>query len=125
MSKDTKVQIKAKPIIEMLGVTVLVTLIIVAIDIICKLLPRYEILKNSWVIADLVHIPQFLVPFLLIYYITKGKVGEYGFNLKEYPPVFTHRRMLIMGIFFGLLMSLRYIPQFLGNMPLDILDQLL
>jgi membrane protease YdiL (CAAX protease family) len=120
MSKDTKVQIKAKPIIEMLGVTVLVTLIIVAIDIICKLLPRYEILKNSWVIADLVHIPQFLVPFLLIYYITKGKVGEYGFNLKEYPPVFTHRRMLIMGIFFGLLMSLRYIPQFLGNMPLDI-----
>ena len=46
MSKDTKVQIKAKPIIEMLGVTVLVTLIIVAIDIICKLLPRYEILTN-------------------------------------------------------------------------------
>ena len=120
ISKDIKLGLRVKPIIEMLGVTVLVALIIVIIDIICKLFPNYEVIKNSWILGSLVHIPQFLIPFLLIFYITKGKVQEYGFNLKEYPPIFTHRRMLKVGIFFGLLISLRHIPQILGNVPLDI-----
>ncbi|NOR16440.1 CPBP family intramembrane metalloprotease, partial [candidate division WOR-3 bacterium] len=44
----------------------------------------------------------------------------YGFNAKVKPPIFTHKRMLIIGIIFGLLMSLRYISQITNNIPLDI-----
>ena len=97
----------------MLGVTALVVLIIVAIDMICKS-------ADSWIIADLVHVPQFLIPFLLICYITKGKLREYGFNLEEAPPSFTHKRMLVIGMVFGVLMSLRYVSQIVQNVPLDI-----
>ena len=68
----------------------------------------------------MVHIPQFLIPFLLICYLTKGKVGEYGFNVRERPPFFTHRRMLGLGVFTGLLLSLRYISQVVGKDSLDI-----
>jgi len=115
------VKLKLTPIVRMLGVTAIVALVIVLIDAAFRSLPNYESLReNSWILADLVHIPQFLIPFLLICYITKGKVGEYGFNLREDPPEFTHRRMLVLGIFSGLLMSLTYIPQIVRNAPLDI-----
>lgn len=116
-----QVKLKLAPIVRMLGVMAIVALIIVFIDAAFRSLPNYERLaEDSWILADLVHIPQFLIPFLLICYITKGRVGEYGFNLRENPPIFTHRRMLGIGIFFGLLMSLPYIPQIIENAPLDI-----
>lgn len=116
-----QVKLRLAPIVKMLGVTAIVALIIVLIDAAFRSLPIYESLaEDSWILADLVHIPQFLIPFLLICYITKGRVGEYGFNLRENPPVFTHGRMLKIGVFFGLLMSLSYIPQIIGNAPLDI-----
>ncbi len=115
-----QVKLKPIPILKMLGVTALVALIIVVIYMAYKSLPSYENLKDSWILADLVHIPQFLIPFLIICYITKGRLAEYGFNLKEDRPCFTHKRMLIIGVFFGLLMSLRYITQIVKNTPLDI-----
>ena len=85
-------------------------------------LPNYETLAgdSSWILATLVHIPQFLIPFLLICYITKGKLGEYGFNFKVKSPSLTHMRMLGLGVFFGLLMSLKYIPQIVEGAPIDI-----
>jgi len=113
-----QVELKPTPIIKMLGVTAIVVLLIIFIDATFRSLPNNE--GFSWVEANLVHIPQFLIPFLLICYITKGKLGEYGFNLKEDPPIFTRKRMLRIGAIFGLLMSLRYIPQIIGNTPLDI-----
>ena len=116
-----QMKLRLAPIVKMLGVMAVVALIIVLIDAVFTSLPNYESLaQDSWILADLVHIPQFLIPFLLICYLTKGRVGEYGFNLRENPPVFTHWRMLGIGIFFGLLMSLSYIPQIIGNAPLDI-----
>jgi membrane protease YdiL (CAAX protease family) len=77
-----------------------------------RALPNYEDLakESSWVFSSLVHIPQFLIPFLLILVITRGKPEQYGFNLHENRPVFTHKRMLVVGILVGLIMSLRYIP---------------
>lgn len=105
----------------MLIVTAVVALIIVFISIWFKSLPNPEyLMKNSWILASLVHVPQFLIPFLLICYLTKSKIGKYGFNIKVKPPIFTHKRMLIIGIIFGLLMSLRYISQITKNIPLDI-----
>jgi len=97
-------------------------MIIAYIDATFRSLPNYETLaaESSWILATLVHIPQFLVPFVLIYYITKGRLGEYGFNSKENPPSFTHRRMLGLGVFFGLLISLKYIPQIVEDAPLGI-----
>jgi hypothetical protein len=119
--KTMQVKIKNASIIKMLAVTALVISIMVVIYIVYKSLPSYESLKDSsWILADLVHSPQFVIPFLPICYITKGRVGEYGFNSREDPPLFTHRRMLRIGILFGLLMSLRYVPQIVGNAPLDI-----
>lgn len=116
-----QVKLKFAPIIKMLIVTAVVALIIVFISIWFKSLPNPEyLMKNSWILASLVHVPQFLIPFLLICYLTKGKIGKYGFNAKVKPPIFTHKRMLIIGIIFGLLMSLRYISQITNNIPLDI-----
>jgi len=116
-----QVKLKFAPIIKMLIVNAVVALIIVFIFIWFKSLPNPEyLMKNTWILASLVHVPQFLIPFLLICYITKGKIGKYGFNTKEKPPIFTHKRMLIIGIIFGLIMSLRYISQITKNVSLDI-----
>jgi len=116
------VKLRAAPILKAVGVTVVVSLIIVGIDAAFRSLPNYETLaaESSWILAILVHIPQFLIPFLIIYHITKGKLGDYGFNLKGRSASLTHRRMLGLGVVFGLLMSLRYIPQIIGDTPLDI-----
>lgn len=120
--KIMQIKLKFEPIIRMLGVIAIVTLVIVFIHAELMSLPNFKILmeESSWIFADLVHLPQFLIPFLLICYITKGNLGEYGFNLKEDPPLFTHRRMLMIGISTGLIMSLKYIVQIIGNSPLDI-----
>ncbi|MBN1274193.1 MAG: CPBP family intramembrane metalloprotease [Candidatus Aminicenantes bacterium] len=101
----------------------LVAVIIVCIFIVLQSSPNYEtIMKDSsWIFADLVHIPQFVIPFVLICWITKGRLGEYGFNLKQKPPIFTHWHMLGLGILFGLLMSLKYVSPIIKGAPLDIL----
>jgi len=110
-----QIKFKLTPIFKMLGVTVLVAVIIIAIHIWFESHPC----KYSWILADLFHIPQFLIPFLMICYLSKGKLKEYGFNLNE-ESFFTHKRMAIIGVSFGILMSLRYIPQVVGHAPLDI-----
>jgi len=110
-----QIKFKLTPIFKMLGVTVLVAVIIIAIHIWFESHPC----KYSWILADLFHIPQFLIPFLMICYLSKGKPKEYGFNLNE-ESFFTHKRMAIIGVSFGILMSLRYIPQVVGHAPLDI-----
>jgi len=117
-----RLKLKTAPVIKMLGVTALVASIIVLIDSWFRSLPDYEILMTDfpWILSDLVHIPQFLIPLLLIYHITEGRLGEYGFNLREDPPLFTHRRMLVLGIASGLLMSLRYLSQIVRGVPLGI-----
>jgi len=107
------VRLRLTPISKMLGVTALVVLSIVAIYVSYKWL-------DPWVLASLVHIPQFLIPFLIICCVTKGRPREYGFNLKQTPPTFAHKRMAIVGAIFGFFLSLRYIPQIVGNAPLGI-----
>ena len=118
----TEVRLRPAPILKMLGVTVLVGLIIVAIYAALRSLPSFEIIMRDspWIVAVLVHIPQFAVPFALICWITRGRIGEYGFNVQQLPPTFTHGRMLALGTVFGLLMSLRYIPAIIGNRPVDV-----
>jgi len=115
-------KLKPAPIIKMLGVTIIVVFTIILINTTISSLQYYEniIRDSSWILASLVHVPQFLIPFLLICYITKGRLGEYGFNLKETPPTFTHSRMFGIGALFGLFMSLKYIPQIIEKTPLDI-----
>lgn len=115
-------KIKLAPVIKMIFLTAVVALIIIFIDFTLQSVSDYEILKktSSWIFSDLVHIPQFLIPFLLICYITKGKIGEYGFKLRQKPPIFTHWHMFGLGTLFGLLLSLKYIPQIAGSLPIDI-----
>ncbi|RLI14543.1 MAG: hypothetical protein DRO43_03720 [Candidatus Hecatellales archaeon] len=84
-----------------------------------KLHSYYANIKDSWILADLVHIPTFMIPFLLICYITGGNLKEYGFNLNE-EKFFTHKRMVTVGVFFGILLSLRYILQIAWHTPLVI-----
>ena len=105
--------LESAPILRMLGVASIVTLVIVIVDATVRLLLNYEAIveDSSWMLAHLAHVPQFVIPFALICYITGGRLREYGFNLKQNPPVFTHRRMLGLGALFGLLTSLKYVPQ--------------
>lgn len=107
-----QVKLKPTPIIRMLYVSLAVSLLIVLITILFRSSPNSEILmaRHPWLLADLVHIPQFVVPFILILYVTKGRPHAYGFNLREDSHL-THRRILGIGVAFGLLVSLKYIPQ--------------
>jgi membrane protease YdiL (CAAX protease family) len=106
----------------MLGVASMVALVIVVSDALLGLLLKYETVveNSSWIRAYLAHAPQFVIPFAVICYITRGSLREYGFNLKQKPPVFTHGRMLVLGVFFGLLMSLRFAPQAARGAPVDV-----
>jgi len=107
------IKIRLAPVLKMLGVTALVVLLIIVIYVNYKWV-------DPWVLSSLVHIPQFLISFLMICVLTKGRLRRYGFNLNQTPPTFTHKRMVIVGAIFGFLLSLRYIPQIIGNAPLDI-----
>lgn len=120
--KACAVELKLVPVAKMLGVTFVVALTIVLIDATLRSFPNFETIvrDSSWILADLVHIPQFLVAFVLICYITRGRLREYGFNPNQKPPVFTHTRMLGLGVLFGLLMSLRYVSQIVQNAPVDV-----
>jgi len=114
-------RIKLEPIAKMLLVVTFVTILIVLIFLGFMSLQGYETLmdESGWILASLVHVPQFLIPFLLIYHISQGNLGKYGFNFRE-TPHFTHKRMLGIGILFGLAFSLRYIIQIFAGAPLDI-----
>ena len=115
------VTLKPAPIVKMVIVTVIVAVIIIIFNAVFKTFPNsYTLMReSSWIFAALVHLPMFLIPFIIIYIITKGTLGQYGFNLYQIP-LFTHKRMLLLGIGFGILMSLKYIPQVINNTPLDV-----
>lgn len=115
-------RLRFAPIVRMLGVMAIVTSAIVFVYTALRSLPNFETLMidSSWVFADLVHIPQFLIPFVIICWITRGRLEEYGFNLRQKPPVFTHGRMFGLGALFGLLMSLKFIPSIFRNIPVDV-----
>jgi membrane protease YdiL (CAAX protease family) len=117
-----RVRLDYAPILSMSIVTVTVAVLIILIYGGLGLLPNSEALMrdSSWIVADLVHVPQFLVPFALISWLSKGRVGEYGFNARQKPPLFTHARMFGLGSLFGLLISARYLPPLIGNTALDI-----
>jgi membrane protease YdiL (CAAX protease family) len=118
----TKWKLDPKPILKMLTVTVTVAIMIYYINALLLTLPNYETLmiESTWISADLVHVPQFLIPFIIILYITKGRPRNYGFNLKEDPPEFSHKRMLYIGLCSGLLMSFKYIIQIVRGVPIDV-----
>jgi len=115
-------KLKLTPIFKMLIVTFTVAFFIYLINEMLQALPDYETLMSEsfWIFADLVHVPQFFIPFIIILYITKGRINRYGFNLREDPPEFTHGRMLIIGIFSGFLMSIKYCIQIVKGLPLDV-----
>jgi membrane protease YdiL (CAAX protease family) len=115
-------RLRPAPVAKMLGLMTIVGILIFSIYAVLGTLPNFQILvrDSSWVIADLLHIPQFVIPFALICWITKGRLGEYGFNLRQLPPLFTHKRMFGLGVLFGLLMSLKYIPSVAGGASVDV-----
>jgi membrane protease YdiL (CAAX protease family) len=106
----------------MMVVTVAVMLVIVVLDVILREVLDSEALagSNSWVLADLVHVPQFLIPFLIIWRITRGRIGEYGFTLKIKDAHFRHSRILKISLLIGLAMALRHIIPAIRGEPPDI-----
>lgn len=117
-----QIRLRPAPIAKMLGVMAVVASFIVLIYAALGSLPDFETISReySWVIADLVHVPIFVIPFALICVITRGRLGEYGFNLRQKPPMFTHRRMFGLGVIFGLLLSLRYLSAVIGDAAVDV-----
>lgn len=113
----TKVTLKPVPIIKMLGVAILVVTVILFVHAAFSSLPDHQ--DFLWLEAYLVHIPQFLIPFLIIRHMAKGRLSEYGYNRRQVAP-FTHKRMLVVGAFAGLLISLRYIPQIAGGVGVGV-----
>jgi membrane protease YdiL (CAAX protease family) len=115
-------ELKPAPILKVIALMLIISLVIIIIDTTFTSLPQYENLAedSSWILAILVHIPQFVIAFMLIWYISKGKLGLYGFNLKVKSPLLSHKRMLGLGLIVGLLMSIKYIPQILRDGVLDI-----
>jgi membrane protease YdiL (CAAX protease family) len=116
-----QVKLKPGPIVRMLCVSVGVALLIILIDWLAGSRPGLKDLTAAypWLLADLVHIPQFLVPFAIILYITKGRLRRYGFNLQQDPHL-THRRVLAIGAAFGLLMSIKYVFQIVRAGSVDV-----
>jgi membrane protease YdiL (CAAX protease family) len=106
----------------MMVVTCAVAAIIVPIPAMINSLPESHFLarESFWLLSHLVHVPQFLIPFAIILVISKGRPQEYGFNLRQDPPTFTHIRMFALGTLAGLLLSLRYVSSVITRAPLDI-----
>jgi membrane protease YdiL (CAAX protease family) len=106
------IKLRPLPILLMLTVTLTVALNIYII---------YSFVTVSpWLLAILVHIPQFLLPFLIILYLTAGKPGEYGFNLNEDPPEFSHKRMLFIGLISGVFLSIPTFIQIMKGIPIHV-----
>ena len=113
MRNREPVDLEMLPILRMLAVVIVVALVMILIYTGIRSLPRYETIASdsSWIFAHLLHIPQFVIPFVLIWYVSRGKLSGYGFRLRTNTPLITHRRMLVLGILVGLLMSLRHISR--------------
>jgi membrane protease YdiL (CAAX protease family) len=105
-------QLRPAPIIKMAGVSAAVAASVVLINHIAQSLPVLQALTQAhpWLLSLLVHIPQLLIPLGVILCLTGGRVRSYGFNFDEDAHL-THRRVLAIGLGFGLLMSIKYIPQ--------------
>jgi membrane protease YdiL (CAAX protease family) len=116
-----RVTLKPGPIVRMLGLSAGVALLIILIEALARSSPgsRALMAAHPWLLADLVHIPQFLLPFLLILYITGGRPGTYGFNLRQDSHL-THRRILGFSVVFGLLICLKYIPEIIRTGSVDM-----
>jgi len=112
--KMRELKINPYPILKMLIVSIFVIISIIFI------FNSQIIVAADWVMATIVHVPQFLIPFVLIYYLSKGEIKEYGFNLNEDPPEFTYKRMLMIGSIFGLFFSLRFFFQFFNAKPIEV-----
>jgi membrane protease YdiL (CAAX protease family) len=106
----------------MIAITIMVAIAIILIDLYVRSVPHLEkiVAKSPWILATLVHIPQFIIPFGFIYFLSRGKIDNYGFNLHQKPPVFTHRRMLYLGVACGMLLSFQHIVRAFKGIPLDI-----
>lgn len=116
-----RVVLRPGPIAGVIGVTAVVAACIVVID---AWLGRFTsgeglVRRSPWVLADLVHLPQFLIPFLLIWVITGGKLSIYGFNRQQTRQL-SHRRMFLLGLGFGIIMSFKYITQAARGEPIGI-----
>ena len=118
----THLRLRAAPILKMVGVTALVGAVIVAMVVALRSLPDFETTsrESPWVLSILVHVPQFAIPFAIIAGITRGRISSYGFNARQKPPLFRHVNMLALGAAFGLLLSLRYVPQIVAGEPVDV-----
>jgi membrane protease YdiL (CAAX protease family) len=114
------IALKPAPILKVIGVTVAVAVAIVLINQAFESIRMDERIEDdaSWILAIMVHVPQFVIPFLLIVLATRGRIGEFGFTTRANPP-FTHKSMLGLGLPFGLLMSIRYIGPLIDGSPLD------
>jgi membrane protease YdiL (CAAX protease family) len=114
--------IKPDPILKMLSVTIIVALAIVFAYAVIRMNPNFESIveHSSWIIADIVHIPQFVIPFLLIFLISSGKISEFGFNFRPKSSSLTHAKMFVLGLIFGILMSIQPITQYIKGGPIDI-----
>lgn len=72
----------------------------------------------DWLDNDIYHIPQFFIPFLIILWLSKGRISEYGFTLKSKD--LKLKLSIALGTVFGLIESTKYIPYIRGLMPLDV-----
>jgi len=81
--------LKVTPVLKMLAVSVAVVATIIVIHRwFTSLAFSSENVENSrWILADLVHIPQFAIPFVFIWHLSKGKLSDYGFNLNQKSPL--------------------------------------
>ena len=117
-----RVRLGAWPVAFSLVVVAAVTLLVVLIAAFSTWLPVLGVTAvwPAWLVADLVHLPQFAVGFAVICWLTRGRPGEYGLNLRQRSPQFTHWRMFGVGTLAGILMSLQYLRQIAQGMALDI-----
>ena len=114
-------KLRAGPIVKMLAVSIVVAASIIAIFWATEVIPALTALTEQapWLVGHLVHIPQFLIPFIVIWHISRGRLGEFGFNLKQDTHL-SHMRILKIGLLIGLAASLRYVPQLLRGVPVAI-----
>lgn len=115
------VRLRLKPIISMACVSAVITVLVILIDAAMRSDPSSLSLieAHPWLLAHLVHIPQFLIPLFVILYLTRGRLQEYGFNLRQDSHL-THKRVLAAGVIIGLLFSLKYIPQIIRTGGVEV-----
>jgi membrane protease YdiL (CAAX protease family) len=114
-------KLRAGPIVRMLAVCIAVTGSIIVIYLATDAIPALASLTEGapWVVGHLVHIPQFLIPFIVIWHISRSRLDEFGFNLKQDRHL-NHIRVLKIGLLIGLAVSLRYVPQLVSGVPVAI-----